>query len=123
MRHIREQSIESGQSGLAARPDLRFDTRVDTLDRLLASPRRCCLSLPDQRSGTNTQYAMADFGLAAFSVFFMRSPSFLEHQRHLAKERGRSNCETLFGMNQNPRRQPDPREAGSDRTQPVSPDV
>ncbi len=71
---------------------------LDTLDRLLASLRRCCLFLPDRRSGTNTQYAMADFGLAAFSVFFMQSPSFLEHQRHLAKERGRSNCETLFSM-------------------------
>jgi hypothetical protein len=75
---------------------------VDTLDRLLASLRRCCLSLPDQRTGANTQYEMADFGLAAFSVFFMQSPSFLEHQRHLAKERGRSNCETLFGMTKIP---------------------
>jgi hypothetical protein len=45
---------------------------------------------------------MADFGLAAFSVFFMQSPSFLEHQRHLAKERGRSNCGTLFGMTKIP---------------------
>ena len=71
---------------------------VDPLDRLLASLRRCCLSLPDQRTGTNTRYTMADFGLAAFSVFFMQSPSFLEHQRHFAKERGRSNCETLFGI-------------------------
>lgn len=75
---------------------------VDPLDRLLASLRRCCLSLPDRRTGTNTQYTMADFGLAAFSVFFMQSPSFLEHQRHLAKERGRSNCETLFGMTKIP---------------------
>lgn len=86
---------------------------LDTLDRLLASLRRCCLSLPDRRTGTNTQYAMADFGLAAFSVFFMQSPSFLEHQRHLAKERGRSNCETLFGMAKIPgdsqiRAKPDP---------------
>jgi hypothetical protein len=75
---------------------------LDTLERLLASLRRCCLSLPDRRNGTNTQYAMADFGLAAFSVFFMQSPSFLEHQRHLAKQRGRSNCETLFGMTKIP---------------------
>jgi hypothetical protein len=47
---------------------------VDTLDRLLASLRRCCLSLPDQRTGANTQYEMADFGL----------------------------CETLFGMTKIP---------------------
>jgi len=75
---------------------------VETLDRLLASLRRCCLSLPDRRTGSNTQYAMADFGLAAFSVFFMQSPSFLEHQRHLAQGRGGSNCETLFGMTKIP---------------------
>ena len=72
------------------------------LERLLASLRGCCLSLPDRRSGANTQYTMADFGLAAFSAFFMQSPSFLEHQRHLATARGRSNCETLFGMSKIP---------------------
>jgi hypothetical protein len=75
---------------------------LDPLDRLLAAMRRCCQSLPDRRSGANTQYEMADFGLAAFSVFFMQSPSFLEHQRHLATVRGRSNCETLFGMTKIP---------------------
>jgi len=41
---------------------------------------------------------MADIGLAAFSVFFMQSPSFLGHQRTLAEGHGRSNCQTLFGM-------------------------
>jgi hypothetical protein len=43
---------------------------------------------------------MADIGMAAFSTFFMQSPSFLAHQREFGKGvgRGRSNCETLFGM-------------------------
>jgi hypothetical protein len=41
---------------------------------------------------------MSDIGLAAFSVFFMQSPSFLAHQRTLEKGRGRSNAQTLFGM-------------------------
>lgn len=43
---------------------------------------------------------MADIGLAAFSVFFMQSPSFLAHQAALAAGpgRGRSNAHTLFGM-------------------------
>jgi len=42
--------------------------------------------------------------MAAFSVFFMQSPSFLAHQRHLAQGAGygRSNCETLFGMRKIP---------------------
>lgn len=43
---------------------------------------------------------MANIGLAAFSVFFMQSPSFLAHQEALAEGpgRGRSNAHTLFGM-------------------------
>jgi hypothetical protein len=47
---------------------------------------------------------MADIALAASSVFFMQSPSFLAHQRQLADGagRGRSNCQTLFGMTEIP---------------------
>ena len=43
---------------------------------------------------------MTDIGLAAFSVFFMQSPSFLAHQEAMAEGpgRGRSNAHTLFGM-------------------------
>jgi hypothetical protein len=37
-------------------------------------------------------------GLAAFSVFFLQSPSSLGHQRALAEGHGRSNCQTLLGM-------------------------
>jgi hypothetical protein len=75
---------------------------MQVLERLIGSLRRCCQSLPDRRRGKNTQYEMADFGLAAFAVFFMQSPSFLAHQRHLAAGQGSSNCETLFGMNKIP---------------------
>lgn len=43
---------------------------------------------------------MADIGMAAFSAFFMQSPSFLAHQRQLSAGagQGRSNCQTLLGM-------------------------
>ena len=41
---------------------------------------------------------MADFGLAAFALFFMQSASFLSFQRTLEKGQGRSNCQTLFGI-------------------------
>ena len=41
---------------------------------------------------------MGDIGMAAFSVFFMQSPSFLAHQRRFEEGHGRSNCETLFGL-------------------------
>jgi hypothetical protein len=76
--------------------------RVQIQDRLIAALRRYCQALPDPRQGKNTTYAMADFALAAFAPFFMQSPSFLAHQRHLETGHGRSNCETLFGMSKIP---------------------
>lgn len=45
---------------------------------------------------------MVDIGMAAFSVFFMQSPSFLGHQRQLEQGYGRSNCASLFGMTKLP---------------------
>ena len=76
--------------------------RVQIQDRLIAALHRCCQALPDRRRGKNTTYAIADFALAAFAPFFMQSPSFLAHQRHLETGHGRSNCETLFGMRKIP---------------------
>jgi hypothetical protein len=75
---------------------------VETLDRLLSSLRATCAGLPDKRRGANLSYEMADIGLAAFAVFFMQSPSFLAHQRHLAQGEGRSNCQTLLAMTKIP---------------------
>ena len=72
------------------------------LDKLIASLREVCGSFEDKRRGRNCGYAMADFGLAAFSVFFMQSPSFLAHQKALEARRGRSNCASLFGMEKIP---------------------
>jgi hypothetical protein len=75
---------------------------MEVLDTLLACVRRCCEAFPDKRTGTNTQYTMAEIGLAAFSVFFTQSPSFLDHQRRLASGQGRSNGQTLFGIGRIP---------------------
>jgi hypothetical protein len=47
-------------------------------------------------------YPIADIGMAAFSVFFMQSPSFLAHQQRLREGHGRSNAETLFGLSRIP---------------------
>ncbi len=73
---------------------------MDGLEIYIAALRARCGGLPDRRTGSNGRYTMADIGLAAFSVFFMQSPSFLAHQRALAEGpgRGRSNAHTLFGM-------------------------
>ena len=61
-----------------------------------------CATLPDRRTGENTIYAMADIGMAAFSTFFMQSPSFLARQTALERGRGTSNCQTLFAMDKIP---------------------
>src|SRR3954468_17955392 len=71
---------------------------MEVLERLLSVVQRCCEVFPDKRTGTNSYYTMADIGLAAFSVFFTQSPSFLNHQRQLETGHGRSNCQTLFGI-------------------------
>ena len=73
---------------------------MTVLESLIAELKGVCAGLPDQRKGPrrDSEYAMADIGLSAFSVFFMASPSFLGHQRALEEGHGRSNCQTLFGM-------------------------
>ena len=70
------------------------------IEDLIAELGKVCAGLPDPRTGPSRdgQYSMADIGLSAFSLFFMGSPSFLAHQRALARGQGRSNCQTLFGM-------------------------
>ena len=75
---------------------------MEVLDSRLSVVRRCCEGFPDTRTGANRQYTMADIGLAALSVFFTQSPSFLDHQRQLETGHGRSNCQTLFGISRIP---------------------
>jgi len=73
---------------------------VTLIDQLIGELKEVCAGLPDKRVGSRRdgEYAMADIGLSAFSMFFMGSPSFLAYQRALRDGHGRSNCETLFGM-------------------------
>lgn len=58
---------------------------MGSIETLLGSLRRGCETFPDKRHGTNGTYGiadigLADIGLAAFSVFFLQSPSFLAHR-------------------------------------------
>jgi hypothetical protein len=71
---------------------------MQVLAPLLDALRGCLEGFPDKRRGTNATYRMVDFGMAAFSAFFMQSPSFLDHQRRLENGHGRSNCQTLFDI-------------------------
>ena len=73
---------------------------MSVVENLIAELGMVCADLPDQRKGPRRDgdYSMADIGLSAFSLFFMGSPSFLQHQRALERGQGRSNCQTLFGI-------------------------
>lgn len=54
--------------------------------------------IPEHRRGANGHYAIADAGLAAFSVFFMQEPSFLAYQTNMQENHGRNNAQSLFGV-------------------------
>jgi len=73
----------------------RFDQLVDEL-------RSCLAGLCDKRTGTNTQYTMQTIGLSAFSVFFSQCPSFLAHQKAMQHNKGQSNAQTLFQIEDTP---------------------
>jgi hypothetical protein len=65
---------------------------------MLGSLRRSLGRVPEHRTGRNVQYQIVDAGLGAFSVFYMQSPSFLAHQRHMQQHQGRDNARSLFGV-------------------------
>jgi hypothetical protein len=77
---------------------------VSVLETLIGELRDVCAGLPDRRKqpGRDGAYGMSDIGLSAFSLFFMGSASFLDHQRRLEEGHGRSNCQTLFGITKIP---------------------
>ena len=71
---------------------------MQLLPSLFAGLTAVCATFPDGRKGRGGNIEISDFGLAAFSMFFMQSASFLAYQRTLEKGHGRSNCQTLFGI-------------------------
>jgi hypothetical protein len=75
---------------------------MQLLSSLLSGLKAVCAMFADARKGRGGNIAMADFGLSAFAMFFMQSASFLSFQRVLEKGQGRSNCQTLFGVEKIP---------------------
>ena len=102
----RRQQFSFWQSGCFCEKPLvfwvgfRFYDSVGFLNDLIECVGRTCAGLADKRRGKNAQFSMRDIGLAAFSPFFMQCPSFLSHQRQMCAGigHGRSNCQTLLGM-------------------------
>lgn len=64
----------------------------------MTSLHRTWERVPEHRKGQNTQYAIKDAGMSAFSVFYMQTPSFLAYQRHMEQHQGRNNARSLFGV-------------------------
>lgn len=74
--------------------------------RIIDRFRESWLTLTDVRKGNNSQkYTMTDGALAAFSVFFTQSPSFLSFQRDMEQKKRRSNAQTLFKVTRIPSNQ------------------
>lgn len=60
-------------------------------------------SLPDFRLPSPAlKYGIKDAALGAFSMFFSQSPSFLSYQQAMKQSQGKSNAESLFGIEQIP---------------------
>src|SRR5271168_944486 len=75
---------------------------MQLLPSLVSGLKAICATFPDGRKGRGGNIEIADFGLAAFSMFFMQSACFLAFQRSLEKGQGRSNGQTLFGIGRIP---------------------
>ena len=73
-------------------------TKRVQLQEMVSSVCRSLEEVPEHRRGRNIRYEIADAGLAAFSVFFMQSPSFLAYQRQMEEQRAQNNARSLFGV-------------------------
>jgi hypothetical protein len=80
----------------------REEVELLKFDELVGQFRFIVQQFPDNRTGHNSSYSMADAALSAFSVFFMQSPSFLEYQKRMEQNKGRSNVQSLFGAHKIP---------------------
>jgi hypothetical protein len=73
-----------------------------TFDNMVKYFRQTIAGFPDRRTGSNSRYRIEDVALAAFSVFFTQSPSFLSFQSAMQQTKGKNNAQSLFGITQIP---------------------
>ena len=66
------------------------------LAKMVGSVRESLEDVEEHRTGQNIQYEITDAGLAALSVFYMQSPSFLAYQQQMELQQGRNNARSLF---------------------------
>ena len=72
------------------------------VDHLIGELRKRFHNIADPRNGSNKQYPFVDIAMAAFSAFFIQSPSFLEHQRTFHQAHSKNACRSLFGIRKLP---------------------
>ena len=87
--------MSSGKHSKKKPQQLNFDSMVKCLRSTMAD-------FPDNRTGSNCHYNIEDAALGAFSVFFTQSPCFLAFQTNMQKNKGISNAQTLFDMDEIP---------------------
>jgi len=75
---------------------------MKVLDGIIDGLRGIFGGLTDCRRRHDDVISMSDIAMSAFSLFFMQSESFLSFQRALEARKGRSNCQSLFGMERIP---------------------
>ena len=73
-----------------------------TFRGMLAILERNFAGLSDVRRGENKTYSMRDAALAAFSVFYLQSASFLAYQQAMEDKQQRNNARSLFGIERIP---------------------
>ncbi len=71
-------------------------------DQLIGSIRKRLGAFHDRRTGKNKKYTMEDIALSAFAVFYTQCPSFLAAQKAMEENKGQSNAQTLFQIENTP---------------------
>lgn len=71
-------------------------------NELVKELQQCFEELPDYRTGENTLYEIKDAAMSAFGMFFIQSTSFLAYQRLMEERKGKSNVQSLFGVERIP---------------------
>lgn len=70
----------------------------DSFGKLIGYLNEAVEGFVEIRTGNNKHYPLRDVVLAAFSVFFTQSPSFLSFQTMMEKNKGNNNARTIFGL-------------------------
>ena len=85
-------------------PKNSISIKLFSQTKMVNAIKQCFKNFTDNRNGTgkNLKYSMLDAAMSAFSVFFMQSSSFLEHQKSLQKQQSDNNAQSLFGVHQIP---------------------